>query len=211
MKTLLLGMGNPILSDDAVGIRLASDFKAAAHPIPGLDIIEECSVGGLNLLDVLRGYQRVVVLDSLQVQPSQPGAWHHFTADALRETVHLTNVHDANFATALDLGRRLGLPLPTNDQIHILAVEIQDNVTFSEWMSPLLERAYPHLKKAIFQALITLLPETQPTPQAGGYCQRDFLSEPSQVDPRLPGCNTPMDAPGFNSGKQPNHSCYNAL
>ncbi len=46
MKTILLGMGNPILCDDAVGVRLAQDFKGKLSEIPGLDIIEECSVGG---------------------------------------------------------------------------------------------------------------------------------------------------------------------
>ena len=34
MKTLLLGMGNPILSDDAIGVRLAVDFKAAFSSNP---------------------------------------------------------------------------------------------------------------------------------------------------------------------------------
>ena len=157
MKTLLLGMGNPILSDDAIGVRLAADFRAAIEPSPELDIREDCSVGGINLLDVLRGYQRAIVLDSLQTSGGTPGTWHRFTAEALQETVHLTNVHDTNFATALDLGRRLGLPLPNADEIHILAVEIQDNRTFSEEMTPTLEQAYSGLKAAIFAELRGLL------------------------------------------------------
>jgi hydrogenase maturation protease len=157
MKTLLLGMGNPILSDDAIGVRLAADFKAAFAPRPGLDIVEECSVGGLNLLDLFRGYRQAIVLDSLQTSPSAPGAWHRFTATALRDTVHLSNLHDANFATALELGRRLGLALPDDKNIHILAVEIQDNRTFSDRMTPALERAYPRVRSAILKELLTLL------------------------------------------------------
>ena len=126
MRTLLLGMGNPILSDDAIGVRLAADFKAATSSQREFDIVEECSVGGINLLDLLSGYQRVVVLDSLQTSGGTPGACHRFTAEALRETVHLTNIHDANFATALEFGRHLGLPVPDDDEIHIFAVEIED-------------------------------------------------------------------------------------
>ena len=45
MRTLVLGMGNPILCDDAVGIRLARDFRvrlqAAGHESAsgsGLDV-----------------------------------------------------------------------------------------------------------------------------------------------------------------------------
>lgn len=170
MRTLLLGMGNPILSDDAIGVRLAADFKAASEPLPELDIMEECSVGGLNLLEVLRGYQRAIVLDSLQTSKGTPGAWHRFTAEALRETIHLTNIHDANFATALELGRRIGLPLADDAEIHIFAVEIQDNHTFSERMTPALERAYPRLRTAIFKEVRELVRDsgaaetTRPTP-----------------------------------------------
>jgi len=199
-------MGNPILSDDAIGVRLAADFKASLRAgtapgtrnsfrfaaqlaraansslrreanssprsglLPNLDIIEECSVGGLNLLDLLRGYQRVIVLDSLQTSKGTPGAWHRFTAEALRQTVHLTNIHDANFATALELGRRIGLPLADDAEIHIFAVEIQDNHTFSERMTPAMERAYPRLRAAIFKEVRELVRDsgaaeaTRPTP-----------------------------------------------
>jgi hydrogenase maturation protease len=165
MKTRLLGMGSPILSDDAIGVRLATDLKAAL-PTPRrsrLDIIEECSVGGINLLDLLSGYERVIVLDSIQTSGGTPGAWHRFTADALRETVHLTNIHDANFATVLELGRRLHLPVPDDAEIHIFAVEIEDNRTFSERMTPALEQAYPRLRTAIFHELSELLNENHRT------------------------------------------------
>ena len=142
MKTLLLGMGNPILCDDAVGVRLARDFKRELEGFRELDVLEDCSVGGLNLLDIFTGYQRAVVLDSIRTTEGIPGNWYYFTADALRETVHLTNIHDANFATAMELGRALGLPLPLSSEIHIFVVEAKENRTFSEQMTPELETAY---------------------------------------------------------------------
>jgi hydrogenase maturation protease len=157
MKTLLLGMGNPILSDDAVGVRLARDFKERLAGHPGLEVVEECSVGGLNLIDVLRGYERAIVLDSLATAERVPGAWHHFDDDALRETAHLTNLHDANFATALELGRRIGVPLPKPGRIHIFAVEVEDNSTFSERMTPALEAAYLDYAPAILVEVQALL------------------------------------------------------
>jgi hydrogenase maturation protease len=161
MRTLLLGMGNPFLSDDAVGVRLATDFKAATGPGRDLDYVEECSVGGLNLLELICGYDRAVVLDSLETSPAVPGAWHRFTAEALRDTVHLTNIHDTNLGTALAFGRRIGLSLPADVNIHIFAVEVQEARTFAERMTPALERAYPRLKTDIFKALRELL---QPRP-----------------------------------------------
>ena len=136
MKTLLLGLGNPILTDDSVGIRLATDVAARLGGRPGVDALPDCPVGGLALLDVLSGYDRVIVLDSIRTAGGVPGDWHRFTAESLRETIHLSNIHDANFATALELGRRMGRPLPSDREIHILAVEVEENATFGEALSP---------------------------------------------------------------------------
>jgi hydrogenase maturation protease len=157
MKTLLLGMGNPILCDDAVGVRLAQEFKKKLSQIPNLDIIEECSVGGLNLLDLFKGYDRVIVLDSWHITGGVPGNWYYFSAPALCETIHLTNIHDTNFATALALGRTMGMALPEPSNILIFGVEIKDNMTFSESMSPELEASYPRYSMEILQEIETLL------------------------------------------------------
>ena len=157
MKTLLLGMGNPILSDDAIGPRLAVDFARRLAGFPGLTVRPDCSVGGLELLEVLAGYARAIVIDAIQTVGGMPGRWHAFDARALRETLHLTNVHDANFATALELGWRLGMPLPPASRIHIFAVEVKDIVTFSEQMTPVLEEHFPTLADAIFAEVHRLL------------------------------------------------------
>jgi len=101
MKTLLIGMGNPILSDDAVGVRLATDFKNRLDGTPGLDVMEECSVGGLNILEIVAGYDRLIVIDSIKTVDGIPGTWYRFDASSLRETMNLNNVHDANFAMAM--------------------------------------------------------------------------------------------------------------
>ncbi len=157
MKTLLLGMGNPILCDDAVGVRLAKEFSCPLSQIPDLDIIEECSVGGLNLLDLFKGYDRVIVLDAFHSAGGTPGNWHRFTASALCESIHLTNVHDTNLATALALGRTMGMILPELSDILIFGVEIKENTTFSESLSPELEQHYPRFSTEILEEIEALL------------------------------------------------------
>ncbi|MBN1866481.1 hydrogenase maturation protease [Candidatus Sumerlaeota bacterium] len=152
-RTLVLGMGNPILSDDAVGIRLARDLKARLGELPNLFFCEECSVGGLNLLDHISGYDRLVVLDSIQTRGGEPGAWYYFDATRLRDSQNVNNIHDVNFSTALELGRRLGHHLPDDSDIHIFAVEVEDNVTFSETMTDVLEARYPECLEEILQAV----------------------------------------------------------
>jgi hydrogenase maturation protease len=161
MRTLILGMGNPILCDDAVGIRLACDFRAQLeidpHTRRDIDIIEDCSVGGLNLLDLVMGYERLIVFDSIRTPDGRPGTWHSMTGATFRETMNLTNVHDANFTTALELGRQMGARIPSAENVHIFAVEILDNTTFSETMTPELEATYADFSREIIDQALALL------------------------------------------------------
>jgi len=156
---LILGMGNPILCDDAVGLRLARDARRRLSGGGAPVEIVECTVGGLNLLDIVTGHDRLVVLDSISTSGGRPGDWYRFGGAALRETMNLSNVHDANFATTLELGRRMGLRLPGDDDVHIFAVEVRDNLTFSESMSTDLEGAYPELARQILDEVLELVEE----------------------------------------------------
>jgi hydrogenase maturation protease len=168
VRALVVGLGNPVLRDDAVGIRLARDFRRRweGRPAPSvppevssneLCFYEECSVGGLALVEHLVDHDLVIILDSIRTQGGRPGDWYSFNASALRRTMNLSNVHDTNFATALELSRRMGLVLPPDDRIAVFAVEIEDNLTFDERMSDALEAAYPEYAEAIFAEIGRLL------------------------------------------------------
>jgi hydrogenase maturation protease len=150
-------MGNPLLSDDGVGIRLVGDFSRRLGNVAGLEIIEECTAGGVDLLQIIEGYDRLLLVDSIKTREGVPGNWFHFTAERLRETIHLTNIHDANFATTLSLGRQLGMMIPSDGEIHIFAVEVYDDFTFSEEMTDRLEKAYSIYSEEIFCKLKVLL------------------------------------------------------
>ncbi len=164
VKTLLVGMGNPILCDDSIGIRLAKYINTRIGLAEDVTVLEECSVGGLNLIDIAAGYERMIVLDSIRTTVNRPGYWYRFTAESLKKTMNLNNIHDANFATALDLGRRLGIPLPDDKEIHIFAVEVLDNATFSETMTEPLERNFHKYAAEIYSEIAEML-EASPEPE----------------------------------------------
>jgi hydrogenase maturation protease len=157
MRTIVLGMGNPILCDDAVGIRLARDLQLRAGQQTDVDYIVDCSVGGLNLLDLVTGYDRLIVFDSIRGGGGPPGTWYSMTGESFKETMNLANVHDANFTTALELGRRLSARVPSPADVHIFAVEIVNNTTFSESMTPELESSYSAFCPEIMREALALL------------------------------------------------------
>ena len=156
-RTLLLGMGNPILCDDGIGIELAQLIGERLGGVNGLVVEAECTVGGLNLLDIVTGFDRLIVLDSIMTQGGRPGDWYRFDGATLRDTLNLSNVHDANFATAMELGRRMGMHVPCETDIHIFAVEVKENLTFSERLSQELEDAMPRLCEEMLGEIEELL------------------------------------------------------
>lgn len=153
-------MGNPILRDDAVGVRLARDVGQDLAGTPGLDVVPECSIGGLDLIDVVAGYDRLIVIDAIRTQGGSPGSLYRFTGLELRDTLHLSNVHDANFATALELGRWMGRVLALAEDVHIFAVEVEDAETFGEELSAPVAAAYPRLRAEILAGVKDLVRET---------------------------------------------------
>jgi hydrogenase maturation protease len=126
MKTLVLGMGNTILTDDGVGIEIARSLKERK---PELEVVET-SEAGLALLDFIVGYDRLIIVDSVKTEEGKPGELYKIELGALRPTSHLTSLHGVDMATAFELGRKLGYHMP--QRVSLYAVEVKDNTSFGE-------------------------------------------------------------------------------
>ncbi len=148
-KTLILGLGNPILSDDGVGCRVAMALKDRLKE-PDVNVIE-ASIAGLDFLDLLTGYYRAIIIDAIQTDKGTPGQIYRLEPEILANTRHAGTPHDVNFATALELGKKLGLPLP--QQITVFAIEVKDVVTFNEKCTPEVEQAISSCVKMIIKEL----------------------------------------------------------
>ena len=149
MKTLILGLGNPILTDDGVGPRVAKELEGR---LDRQEItVMEGSVGGLGLLDLLAGYDRAIIIDAIETVGGTAGQIYRLDLEAFAATRHAASPHDVNFATALELGKRLGVALPR--QIDIFAVEVADVSHFSEEFTPKVTEAIPLCVEMIVQEL----------------------------------------------------------
>ncbi len=138
---LVVGLGNPILGDDAVGWRVADELErrlevdTRARQAVGPIEIDQLAVGGLRLMERLVGYERVVLADaSLDGQP--PGTVHVEPLAAVDTPLsgHLDSAHDATLRAALDAGRGLGARLPADLTVVGISVAVADE--FAETMSP---------------------------------------------------------------------------
>jgi len=149
MKTLVLGLGNPILSDDGIGLRVAEELEGKLKQ-PEITVVEG-GVSGLDFLDLLTGYNKAIIIDSIQTRDGRVGQVYRLEPEAFDATQHMSTPHDVNFATALELGKRLGLALP--EQIVIFAVEVKDVTTYSERFTPEVAQAIPVCVEMIIQEL----------------------------------------------------------
>jgi len=149
MKTVVLGLGNPILCDDGVGIRVARELERRVNR-EDVEVLE-ASLSGLGLLDLLAGYDRAVIIDAIETGKGKAGEIYRLGPEDFESARHLSGVHDADFATALDFGRQAGLSLPR--QIVIFAVEAADTSTFSEECTPDVSRAIPVCVEMVLQEL----------------------------------------------------------
>ncbi|MBE0480713.1 MAG: hydrogenase maturation protease [Dehalococcoidia bacterium] len=149
MKTLVLGLGNPYLTDDCVGIRVVVELQSR---FKREDVtMEETSLSGLGLLEVLVGYDRVIIVDAIQTREGKPGEIHRLGPEVFEVARHLSSVHDLDFPTALDFGRRVGLSLPR--EIIIFGVEGSDTSSFSEECTPEVRKAIPRCVELVLEEL----------------------------------------------------------
>lgn len=128
-SSVIVGLGNPVRSDDGVGLRVIEHIEAAGAP-DGVDLVA-AGTPGLGILDLIAGYRRAVIVDAIDIG-ADPGTVHHFElADVeKRAPTHTIASHGIDLTAALSLGRRLGLTLP--EKIHIAAVQIEDATTLCE-------------------------------------------------------------------------------
>ncbi len=155
-KTLLLGVGNPILSDDQAGLLVAELVKVIlegkGEMLPKWLSIETAERGGLEFTERLSGFERAIIVDTLKTDGERIGQTYELTEDDFEKTEHLTSYHGINFFTAVELGRRLGLKMPS--EIKVFAIEISENQIISEQIHPEVMRAVKELSKRLVLMLL---------------------------------------------------------
>lgn len=155
MNTLVVGLGNPILTDDGVGVKVAYLLEEMLQEEDHDFTITEASVGGLRLMELMIGYERSIIIDAIMSGNGyKPGSFRKMTLDDLRTispTQHSASAHDTTLVTALDMGKRMGLHLP--NQVSIYAIEVENTLDFGEQPTPKVAEAIPIVANAVLNEL----------------------------------------------------------
>ncbi|HEY47618.1 MAG TPA: hydrogenase maturation protease [Anaerolineae bacterium] len=150
MRTLILGLGNPLLRDDSIGLRVVQELRGRLGDNPDIEVCEDYW-GGLRLMERMIGFDRAIIIDAIRTD-ADPGTIHMLSPNDI-PTQRSASAHDVNLPTALELGRQAGAQLPPPSEILIVGVEAADVQTFDETLSPELETALPLAVEAVLSAL----------------------------------------------------------
>ena len=138
-----------MLTDEGIGPKLVNKLKVS---FPHEDIqYDTACVGGLEILNYIHGYDEVIFIDAIKTRKGNPGDVYFFSPDNYKETLHLSNVYDLSFLTALKLGNKLGYPMP--ETILIIAIEVENEWVFGDELTATIKERYDEIFDTVYQRI----------------------------------------------------------
>jgi hydrogenase maturation protease len=109
-RVLVLGLGNLLMGDEGVGVHAVRELSKRRLP-DHVDVVDG-GTGGLEILDLVEGYDRVVIIDAVDAG-MEPGSILRFRPeDVTREVSDFPlSLHQEKILGVLDLAHYLGRDL----------------------------------------------------------------------------------------------------
>lgn len=151
----VIGMGNPLLGDDSVGLLIVDDLiKAHAKTLHEVDFQKNYS-GGMDLLDNLIDKEKAVIVDCIKTGSKPPGYCHEFTIEDIEEITQprIADAHSLDLLTVLEMGERCGFSIPK--EIIIYGIEGTEFLEFCEKPTPAVKRGIQRTVEKITEKLYT--------------------------------------------------------
>ncbi|MCG2658897.1 MAG: hydrogenase maturation protease [Kiritimatiellae bacterium] len=106
--TVVIGLGNRLLSDEGIGLVLLEALAREAAEFPAVDFLE-LGTGGMAVLHALAGRKTALILDCARMGAA-PGTMRRFTPDTVRasDAPPRFSLHEGNVLDLIALARRVG-------------------------------------------------------------------------------------------------------
>ncbi len=108
LKTAVLGLGNPIMTDEGIGPVLVGRFSHLTDQYPGVTF-KDVGTGGFSLLYEFEGVDKIIFIDCA-LMGLEPGTIKRFTPDEVETIKRLAHfsLHEGDLLLLLDKARQLG-------------------------------------------------------------------------------------------------------
>jgi hydrogenase maturation protease len=143
LGTLVIGVGNLLRCDDGAGVHVVNRLKELAPQIDAVD----AAMGGVEILEAMKGYDRVIIVDSIRTG-AKPGTIYRVNVADGEEPPRISSSHGVDLVTTLELGRRLMHEEMPPEQI-LIGIEAEDTLNFGVSCTPRVEAAVDRVVEEI--------------------------------------------------------------
>ena len=104
----VIGLGNPLMSDEGIGVHLLDCLSRMSSRWPEVDFIDG-GTGGISILHHIEGRRKVVLIDCA-FMGAEVGAIRKFGPDEVESTKTLAHqsLHEADLLNVLKMSEKLG-------------------------------------------------------------------------------------------------------
>ncbi len=119
-SVVVLGLGNPLMADEGIGVYLVERLTESAGGYPEIDFLD-AGTGGLAVLHAIEGRQKAIFLDCAYMG-QEPGSVRRFVPEEVRSAKVLAHqsLHEADLLRIIDMARQLG---QAPDEVVIFGIE----------------------------------------------------------------------------------------
>ncbi|ADB58594.1 hydrogenase maturation protease [Archaeoglobus profundus] len=135
MKTIVIGIGNPYLKDDSVGLRVAKELEGKVKA--NVDFLTSTD---LDVVGKILGYDRAIIVDAIK-KVEEAGKIHVLNVDDLFVSYKFSSSHSLDLATSIKIGYEIFRDEMPKD-IRIVAIEVED-IDFGYECSKKVKEAIP--------------------------------------------------------------------
>jgi len=147
-KTLVLGVGNPLMRDDGVGPRVIELLRAGFTFPEGVEVVDAGTMSFM-ILDLLRGVDRLIIIDAVRDTDEPPGTVFRMTPDEIAPNQIAHSLHDVRLVDVLQAAELMG----STPETIAFGVQIE---AIEEWVLELsepVEAAVPLAAAAVLEEL----------------------------------------------------------
>jgi len=151
MKTLVVGLGNPLLGDIGVGWKVAEEVKNQLPADAPVDV-DFLSLGGISLMEHFIGYEHVILIDAFALEEPIGSILVLKLSDLPNYSAfHVSGAYDTPLQEAIDFGKSMGAHLPY--EVEIVGIATGRIYQFSRDFSAPVVDAIPFTARIVLDLL----------------------------------------------------------
>ena len=146
---LIICLGNPLMRDEGIGIRLASELTVHLTDNPHVEVMD-LGTGGLSVMHAMAGREKIIFVDCA-IMGQTPGLIRRFTPEQVssKKLRMRYSLHEGDLLNTIELSRRLG---QCPDDITIFGIEPKE-ISDGQGLTSELEKNIPQYIQTILKEL----------------------------------------------------------